>query len=86
MGSLARAGSEVRPGSERRRPAAGGRPVPPTGQNTVLPAHSGLRTPFTTEEWIRSVDVLLSSLPTVGDKTREGGGGDSCGWRRNSHR
>ena len=54
MGSLARAGSEARPGSERRRPAAGRRPVPSTGQNTVLPAHSGLRPPFTTEERIRS--------------------------------
>ena len=47
MGFLARAGSEARPGSERR-------PVPSTGQNTVLPAaHSGLRPPFTTEERIR---------------------------------
>ena len=48
MGSLARAGSEARPGSERRRPAAGRRPVPSTGQNTILPAHSGLRPLFTT--------------------------------------
>ena len=54
MGSLAWAGSEARPGSERRRPAAGRRPVPSTGQNTVLPVHSGLRPPFTTEERIRS--------------------------------
>ena len=53
-GSSARAGSEARPGSERRRPVAGRRPVPSTGQNTVLPAHSGLRPPFTTEERIRS--------------------------------
>ena len=43
------------PESERRRPAAGRRLVPSTGQNTVLPAHSGLRPPFTTEERIRSV-------------------------------
>ena len=48
MGSLARAGSEARPGSERRRLAAGRRPVPSTGQNTILPAHSGLRPLFTT--------------------------------------
>ena len=54
MGSLARAGSEARPGSERRRPVAGWRPVPSTGQNTVLTAYSGLRPPFTTEEQIRS--------------------------------
>ena len=54
MGSLARAGSEARPGSERRRLAAGWRPVPSTGQSTVFPAHSGLRPPFTTEERIRS--------------------------------
>ena len=45
-GSSARAGSEARPGSERRRPVAGRWPVPSTGQNTVLPAHSGLRPPF----------------------------------------
>ena len=40
----ASAGLEARPGSERRRP------VPSTGQYTVtvLPAHSGLRPPFTT--------------------------------------
>ena len=44
----------------RRRPVtvmvtvAGRRPVPSTGQNTVLPAHSDLRHPFTTEERIRS--------------------------------
>ena len=54
MGSLARAGSEARPGSERRRPATGRRPVPSTGQNTFLPAHCGLRPPFTAEERIRS--------------------------------
>ena len=39
-------------------PAAGGRfrqPESVTGQSTVLPAHSGLRHLFTTEEWIRSV-------------------------------
>ena len=52
MGSLARAGSEAE--SERRRPATGRRPVPSIGQNTVLPAHSGLRPPFITEERIRS--------------------------------
>ena len=55
MGFLARAGSEPRPGSERRRPAAAGRrPVPSTGQNIVLPAHSSLRPPFTAEERKRS--------------------------------
>ena len=62
MGSLARAGSEARPGSERRRPAAGWRPVPSTGQNTVLPAHSGIRPPFTTEERIRSGTVPFQTL------------------------
>ena len=52
---MARAGWEARPGSERRRPAAGQRPVPSAGQNTVLPApaHSGLRPPFTTKERVR---------------------------------
>ena len=55
MGSLARAGAEARPGSERRRPAAGRRrPVLSTGRIAVVPAHSGLRPPFTTEERIRS--------------------------------
>ena len=53
-GSSARAGSEARPGRERRRPVGGRRPVPSTGQNTVLPAHSGLRSPFTAEERVRS--------------------------------
>ena len=43
MGSLARAGSEARPGSEQLRPAASLLPVPATGQNTTLPAHSDLR-------------------------------------------
>ena len=37
MGFLARAGSDARPGSERRRPPAGRRPFPSTGQNTVSP-------------------------------------------------
>ena len=50
-GSSARAGSEARPGRERRNRS----PVPSTGQNTVLPAHSGLWPPFTTEERIRSI-------------------------------
>ena len=36
-GSSARAGSEARPGRERRNRS----PVPSTGQNTVLPAHFG---------------------------------------------
>ena len=62
MGSLTRAGSEARPGSERRRPAVGRRPVPSTGQNTVLPAHSGPRPPFTTEERIRSDQDLARDL------------------------
>ena len=52
MGSImpaarAAGGSEARPESERRRPAADRRPVPSTGQSTVLPAHSVLRPPFT---------------------------------------
>ena len=63
-GSLARAGSEARPGSERRQPVAGRRPVPSTGQNTVLPAHSGLRPPFTTEERIRSGCICAESWRT----------------------
>ena len=38
-----RAGSEApRPGSERLLPVAGRQPVPPNGQNTILPTHSGL--------------------------------------------
>ena len=43
MGSRARAGSEARPESERRRLAAGRRTALSTGQNTALPAHSGPR-------------------------------------------
>ena len=44
-----------RGGREGRRPAAGRQPVPSTGlgQNTILPAQSGLRLPFTTEDRIR---------------------------------
>ena len=69
MGSLARAGSEARPGSELRRPAAGRRAVPSTGQNTVLPAHSGLRPPFTTEERICSDTKFQDPLDYIFDDT-----------------
>ena len=58
-GSSAQAGSEARPGAERRRQAAAGRrPVASTGQNSVLPAHSGLRPPFTTAEQVLNVRSL----------------------------
>ena len=51
--NLVRQKSEVRVRQPDRTPF--GTKVPSTGQNTVLPAHSGLRPPFTTEERIRSV-------------------------------
>ena len=64
--SLAGAGSEARPKSERRPPTPAG-PVPSTGQNTDLPAHSSTRSPFTTEERIRSGSNFRENLET---KTR----------------
>ena len=65
MGSLAQAGLEALPGSERRQPAACWRLVPSTGQNTVLPAHSGLRPPFTTEGRKRSAIVDAGAACSV---------------------
>ena len=43
---------QARPWSERGRPVAGSAASPP---DTVLPAHAGLRPPFTEEEWVHSV-------------------------------
>ena len=54
MGSMVRAGSEARPGSERRRTGSRFRQPDRTPFRPVLPAQSGLRPPFTTEERIRS--------------------------------